>query len=56
VLPPVNVQIVECEPSEAESDFYQALFRRSQVGLKKDEKKTVQTNENSQAVKFCSYL
>lgn len=31
MLPPVNVQIVECEPSEAERDFYQALFRRSQV-------------------------
>ncbi|KAJ1701896.1 hypothetical protein LUZ63_001675 [Rhynchospora breviuscula] len=31
VLPPVDVQVVECEPSEAERDFYQALFRRSQV-------------------------
>ncbi|XP_078167711.1 helicase protein with RING/U-box domain-containing protein [Carex rostrata] len=31
VLPPINMQVVECEPSEAERDFYQALFRRSQV-------------------------
>ncbi|OAY75863.1 putative SWI/SNF-related matrix-associated actin-dependent regulator of chromatin subfamily A member 3-like 3, partial [Ananas comosus] len=31
VLPPVNVQVVECDQSEAEHDFYEALFRRSKV-------------------------
>ncbi|XP_039139181.1 DNA repair protein RAD5B [Dioscorea cayenensis subsp. rotundata] len=31
VLPPVNVQVVECEQSEAERDFYDALFKKSKV-------------------------
>ncbi|KAJ0970290.1 hypothetical protein J5N97_023167 [Dioscorea zingiberensis] len=31
VLPPANVQIVECEQSEAERDFYDALFKKSKV-------------------------
>ncbi|XP_050219335.1 DNA repair protein RAD5B isoform X2 [Mercurialis annua] len=31
VLPPTDIQIIECEHSEAEYDFYDALFRRSKV-------------------------
>ncbi|XP_015580945.2 DNA repair protein RAD5B isoform X2 [Ricinus communis] len=31
VLPPMDIQIIECEHSEAEHDFYDALFRRSKV-------------------------
>ncbi|CAM8944151.1 unnamed protein product [Rhodiola kirilowii] len=31
VLPPADIQIIECEQSEAEHDFYEALFKRSQV-------------------------
>lgn len=31
VLPPTDVQIVECEQSEAEYDFYEALFKKSKV-------------------------
>ncbi|XP_022723142.1 DNA repair protein RAD5B [Durio zibethinus] len=31
VLPPTDIQIIECEQSEAERDFYDALFRRSKV-------------------------
>ncbi|KAF8392233.1 hypothetical protein HHK36_022575 [Tetracentron sinense] len=31
VLPPVDIQIIECEQSEAEYDFYDALFKRSKV-------------------------
>ncbi|KAL8515725.1 hypothetical protein ACS0TY_014417 [Phlomoides rotata] len=31
VLPPTDVQIIECEQSEAERDFYSALFKRSKV-------------------------
>ncbi|KAJ9154191.1 hypothetical protein P3X46_027553 [Hevea brasiliensis] len=31
VLPPTDIQIIECEHSEAEHDFYDALFRRSKV-------------------------
>ncbi|KAK9068180.1 hypothetical protein SSX86_012291 [Deinandra increscens subsp. villosa] len=31
VLPPTDIQIIECEQSEAEHDFYDALFRRSKV-------------------------
>ncbi|KAG9136076.1 hypothetical protein Leryth_003700 [Lithospermum erythrorhizon] len=31
VLPPTDIQILECEQSEAERDFYDALFRRSKV-------------------------
>ncbi|KAF7847928.1 hypothetical protein BT93_L2443 [Corymbia citriodora subsp. variegata] len=30
-LPPTDVQIIECEQSEAEQDFYDALFQRSKV-------------------------
>ncbi|CAN8267729.1 unnamed protein product [Cochlearia groenlandica] len=30
-LPPTDVQIIECEQSEAERDFYTALFKRSKV-------------------------
>ncbi|KAI7744594.1 hypothetical protein M8C21_001722 [Ambrosia artemisiifolia] len=31
VLPPTDIQIIECEQSEAEHDFYDALFKRSKV-------------------------
>ncbi|XP_071940584.1 DNA repair protein RAD5B-like isoform X2 [Coffea arabica] len=31
VLPPTDIKIIECEQSEAEHDFYDALFRRSKV-------------------------
>ncbi|KAK4586149.1 hypothetical protein RGQ29_023372 [Quercus rubra] len=31
VLPPTDIQIIECEQSEAEHDFYDALFRKSKV-------------------------
>ncbi|XP_051130188.1 DNA repair protein RAD5B-like [Andrographis paniculata] len=31
VLPPADIQVVECEQSEAEHDFYDALFKRSKV-------------------------
>ncbi|KAK6278867.1 hypothetical protein POUND7_019134 [Theobroma cacao] len=31
VLPPTDIQIIECEQSEAERDFYDALFKRSKV-------------------------
>ncbi|XP_015887954.4 DNA repair protein RAD5B [Ziziphus jujuba] len=30
-LPPADIQIIECEQSEAEHDFYDALFKRSKV-------------------------
>ncbi|XP_048130546.1 DNA repair protein RAD5B isoform X2 [Rhodamnia argentea] len=30
-LPPTDIQTIECEQSEAEQDFYDALFRRSKV-------------------------
>ncbi|KAL5974546.1 DNA repair protein rad5a [Asimina triloba] len=30
-LPPADVQIIYCEQSEAEKDFYDALFRRSKI-------------------------
>lgn len=30
-LPPIDIKTVLCEPSEAEYDFYDALFRRSKV-------------------------
>lgn len=31
VLPPTDVRVIECEQSEAEHDFYGALYRRSKV-------------------------
>ncbi|XP_050212773.1 DNA repair protein RAD5A isoform X2 [Mercurialis annua] len=31
VLPPADIQVVYCELSEAERDFYEALFKRSKV-------------------------
>ncbi|RDY08011.1 DNA repair protein RAD5A, partial [Mucuna pruriens] len=31
VLPPADMQVVYCEPTEAEKDFYEALFKRSKV-------------------------
>ncbi|XP_058088986.1 DNA repair protein RAD5A isoform X2 [Magnolia sinica] len=31
VLPPADVQVIYCELSEAEKDFYEALFKRSKV-------------------------
>ncbi|KAK6138892.1 hypothetical protein DH2020_027366 [Rehmannia glutinosa] len=31
VLPPTDIQVIECEQSEAEHDFYSALFKRSKV-------------------------
>lgn len=33
VLPPAHIEVVECEQSEQERDFYEALFRRSKVYL-----------------------
>lgn len=33
VLPPTDIQVIECEQSEAERDFYDALFKRSKVSL-----------------------
>ncbi|XP_059650897.1 DNA repair protein RAD5B [Cornus florida] len=30
-LPPTDIQVIECKQSEAERDFYDALFRRSKV-------------------------
>jgi hypothetical protein len=33
VLPPARIEVVECEQSEHERDFYEALFRRSKVYL-----------------------
>uniref|UniRef100_A0A0E0KMT8 Uncharacterized protein n=1 Tax=Oryza punctata TaxID=4537 RepID=A0A0E0KMT8_ORYPU len=35
VLPPANIEVVECEQSEDERDFYEALFRRSKVQFDK---------------------
>lgn len=31
VLPPADVKIIYCELSEAEKDFYEALFKKSKV-------------------------
>ncbi|KAK7243060.1 hypothetical protein RIF29_37844 [Crotalaria pallida] len=31
VLPPTDIQLIECEQSESERDFYDALFSRSKV-------------------------
>ncbi|KAL2981643.1 hypothetical protein AAZX31_13G301500 [Glycine max] len=31
VLPPADTQVIYCEPTEAEKDFYGALFKRSKV-------------------------
>ncbi|KAK2972984.1 hypothetical protein RJ640_022041 [Escallonia rubra] len=31
ILPPADIQVIECEQSEGEHDFYDALFRRSKV-------------------------
>lgn len=31
ILPPVNIEVNYCDLSEAEKDFYEALFRRSKV-------------------------
>ena len=31
MLPPTDIQIIECEHSEAERDFYDAFFRCSKV-------------------------
>lgn len=31
VLPPADIQVIYCELSEAEKDFYDALFKRSKV-------------------------
>ncbi|XP_061344667.1 DNA repair protein RAD5B-like [Gastrolobium bilobum] len=31
VLPPADIQLIECEQSESERDFYDALFTRSKV-------------------------
>ncbi|KAL8104947.1 DNA repair protein RAD5B [Apium graveolens] len=31
VLPPTDIQVIECNQSEAERDFYDALFKRSKV-------------------------
>ncbi|CAL5035385.1 unnamed protein product [Urochloa decumbens] len=35
VLPPAHIEVVECEQSEQERDFYEALFRRSKVQFDK---------------------
>lgn len=31
ILPPANVQVIYCELTEAEKDFYEALFKKSKV-------------------------
>uniref|UniRef100_A0A7N0T786 Uncharacterized protein n=1 Tax=Kalanchoe fedtschenkoi TaxID=63787 RepID=A0A7N0T786_KALFE len=31
VLPPTDIQVIKCEQTEAERDFYDALFKRSKV-------------------------
>ena len=31
VLPPADIQVIYCELTEAEKDFYEALFKRSKV-------------------------
>lgn len=31
ILPPTDIQMIECEQSESERDFYNALFERSKV-------------------------
>ncbi|KZV25548.1 hypothetical protein F511_09276 [Dorcoceras hygrometricum] len=31
VLPPTDVQVIDCEQSEAERDFYEALFKKSKA-------------------------
>ncbi|KAI3915685.1 hypothetical protein MKX01_015510 [Papaver californicum] len=31
VLPPADIQVIECEQSDAERDFYSALFKRSKI-------------------------
>jgi hypothetical protein len=31
VLPPADVQVVHCELTEAEKDFYGALYKKSKV-------------------------
>ncbi|XP_019181192.1 PREDICTED: putative SWI/SNF-related matrix-associated actin-dependent regulator of chromatin subfamily A member 3-like 3 isoform X3 [Ipomoea nil] len=31
VLPPTDIQVIECEQSEAERDFYDALYQKSKV-------------------------
>ncbi|PIA36474.1 hypothetical protein AQUCO_03400396v1 [Aquilegia coerulea] len=31
VLPPTDIQVIECKQTEAERDFYDALFKRSKV-------------------------
>ncbi|KAI3960013.1 hypothetical protein MKW98_016737 [Papaver atlanticum] len=31
VLPPADIQVIECEQSDAECDFYSALFKRSKI-------------------------
>ena len=33
VLPPTDIQLIECEHSEAEAEFYNALFRKSKVSF-----------------------
>ncbi|GAU35011.1 hypothetical protein TSUD_103340 [Trifolium subterraneum] len=35
VLPPADMQIIYCDPTEAEKDFYEALFKRSKVKFDK---------------------
>lgn len=36
VLPPTDIKVIECEQSEEERDFYDALFKRSKVSLLPD--------------------
>ncbi|XP_058729134.1 DNA repair protein rad8-like isoform X2 [Vicia villosa] len=36
VLPPTDIQLIECEQSESERDFYDALFLRSKGGEEAD--------------------
>ena len=31
VLPPADIQVIYCELTESEKDFYEALFKRSKV-------------------------
>ncbi|PRQ38164.1 hypothetical protein RchiOBHm_Chr4g0410751 [Rosa chinensis] len=31
VVPPADIEVIYCELTEAEKDFYEALFKRSKV-------------------------
>ncbi|KAL6986742.1 hypothetical protein U1Q18_045742 [Sarracenia purpurea var. burkii] len=49
VLPPTDIQVIECEQSEAEHDFYNALFKRSKefAYVNKLARRFLETNPDS---------